>query len=172
VIDHPLNLTHAAIAFGSEDNCLVAQVGNAPAAGVAYRWTMTTPNTVGYLFNRVQTTPSVLLPAESVPDWEPEDVVVALTVAPKNGGAPATVSGRLLYRASGVTVMCSTQLEMAPPGLTPVASASAIPVAGSVSIAQSYVDNVTCGGVPLSGTVTYGADDRPWAPRRHRSNRS
>jgi hypothetical protein len=158
VIDHSLNLIHAAIAFASEDNCLVAQVDNVPAAGVAYQWTMTTPNTVGYLFNPIQTTASVLLPAESVPDFEPEDVVVALTVTPKNGGAPATVSGRLLYRSSGMTVACNTQLEAAPPGLTPQASASTIPLAGSVTVTQSYVDNLTCGGVPLSGTVTYSAD--------------
>lgn len=157
VIDS-VNLTHTAIAFGSEDNCLVSQVGNAPPAGVTYQWTMTTPNTAGYLFNPIQTTASVLLPAESVPDFEPEDVIIYLTVTPKDGGTPVTVSGRLLYRSSGVTVMCNTQLEQAPPGLTPQASASAIPLAGSVTVTQAYVDNVTCGGVPLSGTVTYSAD--------------
>lgn len=155
-----IDSSHTTIVDGSEDACLVAQVENAPPAGVTYQWVMTTPNMAGYLFNPIQTTASVLLPADSVPDFSTLAEVVALTVTPNGGGAPVTVSGRLSYRNSDMTLACNTQLEAAPPGLTPQASASTIPVAGSLTVTQSYVNNQShCGaGVPLSGTVTYSAD--------------
>lgn len=154
-----LDNAHAAIAIGTENYCLVGKVDNPPPAGVTYQWVMIAP-TGPYLFNPIQTTASVLLPAESVPDFEPTDMSVELTVTPKGGGAPVKATGRLLYRFSGMSLQCNTQIEQAPPGLTPQVSATSIPVTGSVTLTQSYVNNLQiCGaGVPLSGTVTYSAE--------------
>lgn len=146
---------------GSADNCLLAQVDNAPAAGVDYQWSMTNPNGP-YRFNPIQTTASVLLPVDSVPDFGRLDVVVNLTVTPKDGGAAVTTHYRVGYRFSALTLVDETCIAAKPADVTPQASASTIPVSGSLTISQSYVDNRggDCGGagVPISGTVTYSAD--------------
>jgi hypothetical protein len=99
----------------------------------------------------------VLIPAESIPDFTPETILVTLTVTPAGGGTPASVHARFLYRNSDVTVSCSTTLETKHPNVTPVASETAISVSGSLTITQLSQQNASCGGVPLAGTVTYMA---------------
>jgi len=139
---------------GSLDHVLYADVTNAPAAGVTYKWLITTPNTVGWMVDPDDTSSSLRILSNTIPDFVPETTTAQVTVTPNDGSPPVTASGRFVY-SSALTVSMATSVQALGPQVSPQASATSIPLSGSLTITQDVKLPECSAGI--IGTITYSS---------------